>query len=69
MAEPLTDGKKTSRGWLDKESGAFYMRSEEAAKGLAGMVMGDEAGIGQKFVEARDEGVRYRFAVDREDFD
>lgn len=32
MEEPLTEGKMTSRGWLDKESGQFYMQSEEAAK-------------------------------------
>ena len=38
MKEPLAEGKKTSRGWLDKESGHFYMRSEEAAKGLAAML-------------------------------
>ncbi|MBD5172410.1 MAG: hypothetical protein HDT02_04250 [Bacteroidales bacterium] len=38
VKEPLAEGKKTSRGWLDKESGQFYMRSEEAAKGLAGLL-------------------------------
>ena len=43
MKEPLADGKKTSRGWLDKESGDFYMRSEEAAKGLAAMLDNSEA--------------------------
>ena len=43
IKEPLADGKKTSRGWLDKESGQFYMRSEEAAKGLAGMLDNPEA--------------------------
>ncbi|MBD5236328.1 MAG: hypothetical protein HDS62_02120 [Bacteroidales bacterium] len=43
MKEPLTEGKKTSRGWLDKESGQFYMRSEEAAKGLASMLGNEEA--------------------------
>ncbi|MBD5205852.1 MAG: hypothetical protein HDS84_05700, partial [Bacteroidales bacterium] len=41
--EPLTEGKKTSRGWLDKKSGQFYMRSEDAAKGLAGILDNPEA--------------------------
>ncbi len=43
MEEPLAEGKKTSRGWLDKESGHFYMRSEEAAKRLAEMPGNEEA--------------------------
>lgn len=43
MKEPLAEGKKTSRGWLDKASGEFYMRSEEAAEGLARMLDNPEA--------------------------
>ena len=43
VKEPLAEGKKTSRGWLDKESGEFYMRSEDAAKGLAGILDNPEA--------------------------
>ena len=43
MKESLTEGKKTSRGWLDKESGEFYMRSEEVAEGLARMLDNPEA--------------------------
>ena len=38
MKEPLAEGKKTSRGWLDKESGQFYMRSEEGAQGLVSLL-------------------------------
>ena len=44
MKEPLAEGKKTSRGWLDKESGDFYMRSEEGAKGLVSL-LGDEEAV------------------------
>ncbi|MBD5194840.1 MAG: hypothetical protein HDS87_03830 [Bacteroidales bacterium] len=36
MKEPLTEGKKTSRGWLDKESGQCYMQSEDMANDYRG---------------------------------
>lgn len=41
--EPLTEGKKTSRGWYDRKEGGYMMRSEEAAKQLAGMLDNAEA--------------------------
>lgn len=36
--EPLTEGKKTSRGWYDRKQGGYMMRSEEAARQLAEMI-------------------------------
>ena len=54
MKEPLAEGKKTSRGWLDKESGHFYMRSEEAAKGLAAILDNSEAVADAQPLSAKD---------------
>ena len=41
--EPLTEGKKTSRGWYGREQGGYMMRSEEAARQLAEMIGNEEA--------------------------
>lgn len=41
--EPLTEGKKTSRGWYDRKQGGYMMRSEEAARQLAEMIGNEEA--------------------------
>ncbi len=41
--EPLTEGKKTSRGWYDRKQGGYMMRSEEAALQLAEMISNEEA--------------------------
>lgn len=41
--EPLTEGKKTSRGWYDRKEGGYMMRSEEAARRLAEMIGNEEA--------------------------
>lgn len=41
--EPLTEGKKTSRGWYDRKQGGHMMRSEEAARQLAEMIGNEEA--------------------------
>ncbi len=41
--EPLTEGKKTSRGWYDRKEGGYMMRSEEAARQLAEMIGNEEA--------------------------
>ena len=41
--EPLTEGKKTSRGWYDRKQDGYMMRSEEAARQLAEMIGNEEA--------------------------
>ncbi len=41
--EPLTEGKKTSRGWYDRKQGGYMMRSEEAARQLGEMLGNEEA--------------------------
>ena len=41
--EPLTEGRKTSRGWYDRKEGGYMMRSEEAARNLAEMIGNEEA--------------------------
>ena len=43
IQEPLEAGRKTSRGWLDRKEGIYIMRSEEAARELAGMIGNEEA--------------------------
>lgn len=43
IREPLTEGKKTSRGWYDRKQGGYMMRSEEAARQLAEMIGNEEA--------------------------
>ena len=78
IKEPLADGKKTSRGWLDKESGQFYMRSEAAAKGLAAMLDNSEAVADaqplskEDYTEASkptaEEGLDYKTVDNAEDF-
>ena len=45
--EPLTEGKKTSRGWYDHKQGGYMMRTEEAAKELAEMI-GDEEAVADR---------------------
>ena len=42
--EPLSEGKKTSRGWYDRKQGGYMMRSEEAARQL-GAMLGDEEAV------------------------
>lgn len=41
--EPLTEGKKTSRGWYDRKQGGYMMRSEEVARQLAEVIGNEEA--------------------------
>ena len=36
--EPLTEGRRTPRGWYDREQGGYMVRSEEAAKQLGDMM-------------------------------
>lgn len=40
--EPLTEGRKTSRGWYDRKEGGYMMRSEEAAQKLAELMENPE---------------------------
>lgn len=42
--EPLTEGRRTPRGWYDREQGGYMVRSEEAAKQLGDM-MADEVAV------------------------
>ena len=43
IREPLTEGKKTSRGWYDRKQEGYMMRSEEAARQLGEMLGNEEA--------------------------
>ncbi|MBD5341549.1 MAG: hypothetical protein HDR94_08240, partial [Bacteroides sp.] len=63
---PMDDSKFANLGRLVKEQSAQQVSMldnvfvENGLNSEPEVVYGDEAGIGQKFVEARDEGVRYR---------
>lgn len=48
--EPLTEGKKTSRGWYDRKQGGYMMRSEETAQRLGELIghADESAKLGQK---------------------
>ena len=52
--EPLAEGRKTPRGWYDRKEEGYMMRSEEAAKGLAGMLGNDEAVADAQPLSAKD---------------
>ena len=54
IREPLAEGRKTPRGWYDRKEGGYMMRSEEAAKGLAGMLGNDEAVADAQPLSAKD---------------
>lgn len=54
IREPLAEGRKTPRGWYDSKEGGYMMRSEEAAKGLAGMLGNDEAVADAQPLSAKD---------------
>ena len=41
ISEPLTEGRRTPRGWYDREQGGYMVRSEEAAKQLGDMMVDD----------------------------
>ncbi len=43
VREPLADGKKTAKGWYDRDAEIYTLRSEEAARQL-GEMLGDESG-------------------------
>lgn len=38
ISEPLAEGRRTPRGWYDREQGGYMVRSEEAAKQLGNML-------------------------------
>ena len=38
ISEPLTEGRRTPRGWYDREQGGYMIRSEEVAKQLGNML-------------------------------
>lgn len=44
ISEPLAEGRRTPRGWYDREHGGYMVRSEEAAKQLGDM-MADEVAV------------------------
>ncbi len=54
IREPLAEGRKTPRGWYDRKEGGYMMRSEEAAKGLAGMLDNAEAVADAQPLSAKD---------------
>lgn len=43
IREPLEEGRKTPRGWYDRNEGTYVMRSEEAARGLGNLIGNEEA--------------------------
>ena len=43
IREPLEEGRKKQRGWIDHKQGGYMMRSEEAARQLAEMIGNEEA--------------------------
>ena len=59
ISEPLSDGKRTPRGWYDREQGGYMVRSEEAAKQLGDMMADEIAVADEQPVTAKD----YRNAV------
>ena len=44
ISEPLAEGKRTPRGWYDREQEGYMVRSEDAAKQLGDM-MSDEVAV------------------------
>lgn len=59
ISEPLAEGKRTPRGWYDREQGGYMVRSEEAAKQLGDMMADEVAVADQQPVTVKD----YRNAV------
>lgn len=43
ISEPLTEGRRTPRGWYDREQGGYMVRSEEVAKQLGNMFTDETA--------------------------
>ena len=59
ISEPLAEGKRTPRGWYDREQEGYMVRSEEAAKQLGDMMSDEVAVADQQPVTVKD----YRNAV------
>ena len=59
ISEPLAEGKRTPRGWYDREQEGYMVRSEEAAKQLGDMMADEVAVADQQPVTVKD----YRNAV------
>lgn len=59
ISEPLAEGKRTPRGWYDREQEGYMVRSEEAAKQLGDMMADEIAVADQQPVTVKD----YRNAV------
>ena len=43
ISEPLAEGRRTPRGWYDREQGGYMVRSEETAKQLGNMLTDETA--------------------------
>ena len=43
VGEPLAEGRRTPRGWYDREQGGYMVRSEEVAKQLGNMLTDETA--------------------------
>lgn len=43
ISEPLTEGRRTPRGWYDRKQGGYMVRSEEVAKQLGNMFTDETA--------------------------
>lgn len=54
ISEPLAEGKRTPRGWYDREQGGYMVRSEEAAKQLGDMMADEIAVADEQPVTAKD---------------
>ncbi len=59
ISEPLTEGKRTPRGWYDREQEGYMVRSEDAAKQLGDMMADDDAVADEQPLTVQD----YRNAV------
>lgn len=52
ISEPLSVGKKTPKGWYDREESGYMMRSEEAAKELVNLIDNPEgADVSEKIAD------------------
>lgn len=59
ISEPLAEGKRTPRGWYDREQEGYMVRSEDTAKQLGDMMADEVAVADQQPVTVKD----YRNAV------
>ena len=59
ISEPLAEGKRTPRGWYDREQEGYMVRSEDAAKQLGDMMADEDAVADEQPLTVQD----YRNAV------